>query len=648
MDNGYINNKMTENIPTRKNNPGDLKQNGNVATFPTPQEGYTSLLNDLQSKISGKSKTGLNGDSTLEQFSSVYAPSSDNNDVGSYTAKLANQLGIAPNTPIKTLEPKIGKFADAIASNEGYQHQENAQPVSQETQQPTNPSFKDYALGGLGAIGGFVGSHLKPLAADALEGGGALVGGTIGSLIEPGGGSVIGSLAGEQAGSKLASTLGLKSSTTAVSSSNASDSSAATAGILNQENEQSKISQEEQADTARDEQQMKDSANVVQALNQTLQTTPTGKLLASQPQNQEALAYMAQNGYLPDTSSGLNDFATSLEKNAKNRGILSTDVAKILDETGEKASLDEVKKNAYANIEKFADVREQPQQKALIDKELAQYEEHYGKEVSLGELERSKREQGMAKGDWQKDTPSRNGHRALYSAFRDTITNNTKHKDLYNRVMKEETKSFRADKLMKKMNGKKALEHKGILRGSLKAYGKYVGTYLGDKIGGPIGAIVGTIVGDHLTHAVDKRFGKTFFESKEGKKLMDIVSERSPKMAKILKVELVKVGIQAEEMKKKSESEKEDRIKKGLLLPEPAIRLGGKSEEAKKSEENRKDVKRKNYTEKKKGILNNHDEHTKNPYMNLEDFGEKLKTINFGKSATPKKKKSEKGLVTIH
>jgi len=221
-------------------------------------------------------------------------------------------------------------------------------------------------------------------------------------------------------------------------------------------------------------------------------------------------------------------------------------------------------------------------------------------------MERSKREQGKAAGDWQKDTPTRAAHKALYSGFRDTITAHTKQKNLYERVMKEETKSFRAEKLMKKMNGKKAVEHKGILRGVLKSYGKYIGTYLGDKIGGPLGAIVGTMVGDYMTHAVDKKFGRTFFESKEGKRLVEVLSHKSPEIAKHIIAEIKKYGDEAEATAQK-------------------------------------ELKRKEYKEKKKGIMGNHDDKINNPYIPLSE----LPNIDWGKSATPKKKKPQKGLLTI-
>ena len=115
----------TPNLPQVNNNPGDLKFAGQTnatqgkagfADFPTPQDGYAGLLNDIQAKIN------KNPSETLEQFSDTYAPADDGNNPAEYTTKLANQLGgnTTPMTTIGSLEPQIGKFADAIANNEGY------------------------------------------------------------------------------------------------------------------------------------------------------------------------------------------------------------------------------------------------------------------------------------------------------------------------------------------------------------------------------------------------------------------------------------------------------------------------------------------------------------------------------------------------
>ncbi len=112
------------NLPTRNNNPGDLRLagqtgatagDGGFASFSDSQSGYAALLNDVQAKINRMP------DATIADFANVYAPSSDGNNSAQYAANLANKLGVAPNTPIKSLQARIGDVADAIAGNEGYQ-----------------------------------------------------------------------------------------------------------------------------------------------------------------------------------------------------------------------------------------------------------------------------------------------------------------------------------------------------------------------------------------------------------------------------------------------------------------------------------------------------------------------------------------------
>lgn len=129
------------NLPTRQNNPGDLRDpaTGGFRDFATPQEGYAALLNDLHAKQTGTTTTGVGPSSTLADFAKVYAPPNENN-TAKYAADLANSLGVAPNAPLHSLD--LGKWADAIAKNEGYQGsagqtpQENIPPI----QQPQYPS----------------------------------------------------------------------------------------------------------------------------------------------------------------------------------------------------------------------------------------------------------------------------------------------------------------------------------------------------------------------------------------------------------------------------------------------------------------------------------------------------------------------------
>lgn len=100
------------------NNPGNLKDQstGSFRTFSSPQEGYAALLNDLQGKQTGNTSTGLGPTSTLVDFASKYAPANDKNNVGKYTADLANQLGVAPDAQLKDLD--LAKWAAAVAKNE--------------------------------------------------------------------------------------------------------------------------------------------------------------------------------------------------------------------------------------------------------------------------------------------------------------------------------------------------------------------------------------------------------------------------------------------------------------------------------------------------------------------------------------------------
>lgn len=134
-------------LANRNNNPGNLRfigqqgasqGEGGFAKFNSPEEGYAALLNDVQSKVSGKSRSGLRPTDTLVDFTKIYAPSSDNNAPGSYAAAVANKMGVSPATSLQELEPRIGELAEAIAHHEGYQGQESAtgfnpKPFSQPT-----------------------------------------------------------------------------------------------------------------------------------------------------------------------------------------------------------------------------------------------------------------------------------------------------------------------------------------------------------------------------------------------------------------------------------------------------------------------------------------------------------------------------------
>lgn len=173
----------TQNLPTRNNNPGDLRNpaTGNFQQFASPKEGFQALVNDLHDKQSGNTSTGLGPDSSLADFAKVYAPPGDSNNSGQYAANLANKLGVPPNTPIKNLD--LGKWAEAVASNEGYQgagvgaslqgNTGNTAPVAQgvniaqaSTGGDTPP---ESTLQKVGDVAGSIGNFLFPVASDIYD-----------------------------------------------------------------------------------------------------------------------------------------------------------------------------------------------------------------------------------------------------------------------------------------------------------------------------------------------------------------------------------------------------------------------------------------------------------------------------------------------
>lgn len=122
------------NLPTRNNNPGNIRGTGGAfEQHSSSLEGQAALYNDLTSKLSGDSShkipdgphagQPLTPQSSLLDMIRVYAPTKDHNSPLSYAADVATQLGISPDTPIGALLPHIDQLARAMANHEGYKGQ---------------------------------------------------------------------------------------------------------------------------------------------------------------------------------------------------------------------------------------------------------------------------------------------------------------------------------------------------------------------------------------------------------------------------------------------------------------------------------------------------------------------------------------------
>jgi hypothetical protein len=101
----------------RNNNPGNLrplhpKNDKDYRRFPTPEEGFIALVDDLLTKQTRK-RGKVHANSTLQEVMNVFAPKADKNKPEEYAKFLASKLpGVTTKTPLKDIP--IGPLAEAI------------------------------------------------------------------------------------------------------------------------------------------------------------------------------------------------------------------------------------------------------------------------------------------------------------------------------------------------------------------------------------------------------------------------------------------------------------------------------------------------------------------------------------------------------
>jgi len=102
------------------NNPGNLKYAGQpgatqgangFAVFPNYVAGYQALVNQIDLDASRGQ--------TIAQFTSIYAPASDNNNPTSYAAQIANAAGVSVNDPLSLAISSDGSLAESAGDGDG-------------------------------------------------------------------------------------------------------------------------------------------------------------------------------------------------------------------------------------------------------------------------------------------------------------------------------------------------------------------------------------------------------------------------------------------------------------------------------------------------------------------------------------------------
>lgn len=83
-------------IPTVRNNPGDLESGGHVVAYATPEEGWAHLYNQCADILSGQSHY-YNPAMTINQIAQVYVATSD---ATNWANNVAAALGVTPDTTL--------------------------------------------------------------------------------------------------------------------------------------------------------------------------------------------------------------------------------------------------------------------------------------------------------------------------------------------------------------------------------------------------------------------------------------------------------------------------------------------------------------------------------------------------------------------
>ena len=298
------------------------------------------------------------------------------------------------------------------------------------------------------------------------------------------------------------------------------------------------------------------SQEVAHQVAQDYGSTVGGTKAMQDPNVRGGIEEIGMNGWGPkvvtdDQGVARNDYKESRQKADNMISDTSESMEKMLNASGGIGSMADTLADAEADFAKThgIDASERAAAKEYFKKQGEAYLKENGDgkgNMSVGHFEKMKREKGHGKKwDMTEANWKREADKSLSRAARRTVEKSVKPevKELYNRANKKMQRMINARNIMKKLDGKKARKNPSNFKKLMHAGGKYAALYIGDKIGGPLGAILGSMVGEHVTRAVDKRFGKTIFETPAYQAGLKLLQAKHPDSYLILQRELKKAGI---------------------------------------------------------------------------------------------------------
>ena len=437
----------------------------------------------------------------------------------------------------------------------------------------SGPSVTDWILGGSAAALAWLGTNAWKYAQKPIKD--AVIDTALGTIIEPGGGTAVGAVGGVLQGI-AEDIIGGTGDSTQTSSETPADStySGATSGTttptaIPQTTQPNKVQYTPEAQPTREPSQPlaqeleadmpmanRESQRVAKGVANDYAATVGGRKAMTDPNVQGGIEEIGMNGFAPevtedDMGNHINNYQLSISRAQEMTGDVSKSMEQMLNVTGKTGSMRETIDDAERdfNMKHGIDASERAAAKEYMQKKGEDYLKEGGDgngNMMVGHFEKMKRELGHGK-KWDMTTPNwkNEADKSMSAAARRTVEKNVtpEVKELYNRANKKMQRLINAKQIMEKLDQKKGRKNPSFIKKLVNAGGRYAAMYIGDKIGGALGAILGSMVGDFVTRSVDKKFGKTIFESPAMRKGLEILQKQHPQSYTILENELKKAGI---------------------------------------------------------------------------------------------------------
>lgn len=395
----------------------------------------------------------------------------------------------------------------------------------------------------------------RPAIVDISTGAGALAG----SAVAPGWGTVAGGVGGRKVGNKIADALlGDKKQEIAPVSQGAVLTPPTGPDLISKENQVGPKGVSEIKIPEAPDESMSAATQVHDAITKMMQGTQSGRNYSASQPGKEAIGTAAIFGLVHPDENGALTFDEGKRQNLLGKvGDLQD---KVIEAQGGSASPLSVLNYAgsYIGGDRYATAVERQQAAKVAQKEVMAHGIAPKGQMSLSDMrEAQKQHYSAAKRGYQggRTTAEILAHKALGNAYGRVIRENLSDQELYDRTKKMEAALINVKEVGKRVQGKNAPKNQGLIKDIMHSGSRWAAVYIGDKIGGPIGAILGDMVGIHLSRKIDRKFGKTTFETPAMQKALAILGEGNPEVYNTLISELKNNGISVPEI---SDATKED------------------------------------------------------------------------------------------